>query len=397
MFLDDLSRHIQNSYFSAPTNSNIFFPHAILQNNGTQYEKMPISNSTCPLKDIDEVLDNDVMLGRGRGTNHHPGNKRFRAIVEEQKDQYNKASRIEKPVIALAVVHQVRALLPSGRFLKLDKSTGKWFDVGDKKAREKTSQALREPKKEGDAPPNPCTRKRRTESDSSNSSDSSHSTRNQMENEVVRKEPEPEKMQSIGTLDFSMLDVSHILDSQWESQEGNQNNIGDAAAHLHRSLVIADQVDEIHGVEPMGSDYLQLFATRNHSSDPIPPPMRPRAPSSQDHAVMKRETSNQEIYPRAKKRAFCCESKVATANYLKQLFMDQVQKNKMCMEEFLFVANKQMGRWERKNGDVMDQEQSSLPPRPPVVERTASEQFEYELLSSPQDFHQEPPGGEEQV
>lgn len=33
---------------------------------------------------------------------------------------------------------------PPGRFIKKDEKTGKWIDIGDKRAAEKTSQALRE-------------------------------------------------------------------------------------------------------------------------------------------------------------------------------------------------------------------------------------------------------------
>lgn len=46
--------------------------------------------------------------------------------------------------MALEVVKKWRAQSPPGRFLKVDDKTGLWNDVGDKKAREKTSQALRE-------------------------------------------------------------------------------------------------------------------------------------------------------------------------------------------------------------------------------------------------------------
>lgn len=45
----------------------------------------------------------------------------------------------------------VRAILngdPPGRFLKKDKKTGLWYNIGDKRAAEKTSQALREKTKE---------------------------------------------------------------------------------------------------------------------------------------------------------------------------------------------------------------------------------------------------------
>ena len=46
--------------------------------------------------------------------------------------------------ISRSVVVAVRSLDPPGRFLEKDPSSGKWFDIGDKKAVEKTSQALRD-------------------------------------------------------------------------------------------------------------------------------------------------------------------------------------------------------------------------------------------------------------
>lgn len=46
--------------------------------------------------------------------------------------------------IAWSIVHDLRALNPPARFVQKDTSTGLWHDVGDKKFREKVSQALRE-------------------------------------------------------------------------------------------------------------------------------------------------------------------------------------------------------------------------------------------------------------
>lgn len=46
--------------------------------------------------------------------------------------------------ISRSIVEAVRNLNPPGRFLEKDLNTGLWFDVGDKKAVEKTSQALRD-------------------------------------------------------------------------------------------------------------------------------------------------------------------------------------------------------------------------------------------------------------
>jgi hypothetical protein len=78
------------------------------------------------------------------GTNHHPGNKRYRKMVEERKHRYVNSKRLEKPLIAFEIIRIWRAQDPPGRFLKKDKSSGLWNDVGDAQARKKTSQALRE-------------------------------------------------------------------------------------------------------------------------------------------------------------------------------------------------------------------------------------------------------------
>lgn len=96
---------------------------------------------------------NDVLFGRGGAINSHEGNITFRRVVNEQKDAYFKASKTEKPKIAIKVVQIIRALSPPGRFLapisETDKNCTKnssilWHDVGFKKARAKASQCLRE-------------------------------------------------------------------------------------------------------------------------------------------------------------------------------------------------------------------------------------------------------------
>jgi hypothetical protein len=97
----------------------------------------------------------DVLCGRGGGTNNHSGNVMFRTMVNEHKLRYLAASKAEKPKVAAEVVKLWRAQEPPGRFLsRKDKSRkgpgsvkaegNVWYDVGDKKAREKASQCLRE-------------------------------------------------------------------------------------------------------------------------------------------------------------------------------------------------------------------------------------------------------------
>jgi hypothetical protein len=89
-----------------------------------------------------QVQRHDVLLGRGGETNHHLGNIQYRQLVKASQPAYLVAKRRDKPRIAAAIVAVVRAR--SGRFLKKHLGDHSWRDVGNVRAREKTSQALRE-------------------------------------------------------------------------------------------------------------------------------------------------------------------------------------------------------------------------------------------------------------
>jgi hypothetical protein len=94
---------------------------------------------------IKEPLENDVLCGRGGSINSHGGNERFRLLVEKRKRVYLTARfKREKRLIASSIVTEIRDLNPPGRFLTRDSKSGHWQDIGDEKARDKTSQALRE-------------------------------------------------------------------------------------------------------------------------------------------------------------------------------------------------------------------------------------------------------------
>lgn len=117
-------------------------------------EDFPVEDGTDSTL-ITKPGENDVLCGRGGGTNNHAGNIKFRAMVNEHKLRYLAASKVEKPKVAREVVNLWRGMTPPGRFLtrKNDAAKGPgsvkaegvvWIDVGDKKAREKASQCLRE-------------------------------------------------------------------------------------------------------------------------------------------------------------------------------------------------------------------------------------------------------------
>lgn len=84
----------------------------------------------------------DVLNGRGQGVQRHPGNVKYRTLVFVNKGLYAKCPRSDKIKISKGIVAAVREL--GGRFLELEERTGIYRDIGDKKATEKTSQALRE-------------------------------------------------------------------------------------------------------------------------------------------------------------------------------------------------------------------------------------------------------------
>lgn len=60
------------------------------------------------------------------------------------RPDYVNANKTNKPAVARLIVKAIRNSEPPGRFLKKNETTGKWHDIGDKRASEKASQALRE-------------------------------------------------------------------------------------------------------------------------------------------------------------------------------------------------------------------------------------------------------------
>ncbi|KAG7354643.1 hypothetical protein IV203_003999 [Nitzschia inconspicua] len=120
------------------------------QNNiGRKSTAQPRPKLKIPPRGIGPIVDpneNDVLCGRGGRINSHSGNVKFRDIINNRKKEYLAPStkKLEKAHIAAAIVNDIRSMDPPGRFLKEDRDTGLWFDIGDAKAIKKTGQALRE-------------------------------------------------------------------------------------------------------------------------------------------------------------------------------------------------------------------------------------------------------------
>ena len=88
--------------------------------------------------------DHDVLSGRGNFVNYHAGNEHFRGLVRKHKVAYVACPKPQKGKFSRMIVDEIRSRNPPGRFLKQDPGTKLWYDIGEKKALDKTRQALRE-------------------------------------------------------------------------------------------------------------------------------------------------------------------------------------------------------------------------------------------------------------
>lgn len=134
----------------------------LVQSSSSSSEQAPLPFNEQPLCDIDCDLlkallktssksiltpgENDIIFGRGKSANTHPGNIRYRELVEKNKPLYHALGRsnTKKKAFTLKLLQTIKDY--GGRFLELDDvKTGEYCEVSDDKAREKISQRLREP------------------------------------------------------------------------------------------------------------------------------------------------------------------------------------------------------------------------------------------------------------
>ena len=81
-------------------------------------------------------------MGRGGLANNHVGNNSFRILTASMKPEYARLPKDEKTDVSRRLLHMVHAR--GGRFLAKDPVSGLFYEVENKTARRKCSQALRE-------------------------------------------------------------------------------------------------------------------------------------------------------------------------------------------------------------------------------------------------------------
>jgi hypothetical protein len=84
----------------------------------------------------------DVICSRGADCFNNPGNKFFRSKLSEHLEEYSQApNKMKKGIIVSSIIDEIRE--QGGAFVRQETGSGRWFEVGDRLAREKTGQALR--------------------------------------------------------------------------------------------------------------------------------------------------------------------------------------------------------------------------------------------------------------
>jgi len=115
-----------------------------------------LQSNNMVVEPITSIRENDIVLGRKGFALKHRGNQAYRKLVNMNKELYATCQKRKKIRITKSIVAAMR--VNGGRFLqRVDGKTSMtpdevdgdgnpvvYFDIGDKKAIEKTSQALRE-------------------------------------------------------------------------------------------------------------------------------------------------------------------------------------------------------------------------------------------------------------
>ena len=104
-------------------------------------------DNCVPRPEIRTPHPHDVLCGLGgRDDGIHPGNVRFRALVDEHKKYLHRRIQSSTEIrIAAQIVARVQGLDPPGRFLRREHArTGTWVEMGKDLARRQAGMALRE-------------------------------------------------------------------------------------------------------------------------------------------------------------------------------------------------------------------------------------------------------------
>jgi hypothetical protein len=88
----------------------------------------------------------DVLCGRGDSYFQHPANIFLRELMKTSLDRYTAAAtKVEKSCVIGDIIATVKSRNDgTAKFLRFDKSTKAWYDIGDEATRQKIGQTVRE-------------------------------------------------------------------------------------------------------------------------------------------------------------------------------------------------------------------------------------------------------------
>eukprot|EP00980_Cylindrotheca_fusiformis_P003355 scaffold747_cov120-Cylindrotheca_fusiformis.AAC.11 len=111
--------------------------YAALRNHSIRFEDAIDPNA----ERVDKLRKSDIVFGRGKGFQNHPGNKRMRDIVEKYKVRYHSLRRAEKRKMVESVYKEIAE--GGARFLKKVDGENAWVMVDAPVAIQKVSHTLR--------------------------------------------------------------------------------------------------------------------------------------------------------------------------------------------------------------------------------------------------------------
>lgn len=125
--------------------------YAALRNHSIRFEDAIDPNAAR----VDKLGKMDVVFGRGKGYQNHPGNKRMRSIIDRYKIKYHTLKRAEKKHLVEKVYNEI---IEGGvRFVKKVSDEDSWILVDEPIAMQKVSHTLRCRKLKGADEADPAT------------------------------------------------------------------------------------------------------------------------------------------------------------------------------------------------------------------------------------------------
>ena len=229
---------------------------------------------------IGDITPSDVLCGRGGATNSHSGNRAFRLLVKEHKEQYLRAKKRDKPTVASIIVELIRK--KGGRFLRRYDTdhTGqvRWVDIGDDRAREKTCQALRENA--------PELRRRKVVPSSSEETDEQKPSKrirlhSPMRTPVPSSHASSNTPKSLPTPELPTPEITFVHRSTDEDSTPPRNEDGPIMVRPYARLLPGDV-----SIEPIPLDHLSPQDRALYLQDFLPPCpiLRPKQSTSDSHS-----------------------------------------------------------------------------------------------------------------